>query len=100
MAAFIRDGGTIDYEEYFNRRMMGYDRTMVNGLFTFTNLSHFGNGNINSKPPIYFCGIGNPPLEEEDCLKANAVFDSTSLPYSSASKTTIPITAPPPVDTI
>ncbi|MEI6711200.1 MAG: hypothetical protein WCK88_03020 [bacterium] len=57
MAALIRAGGTIDYEEYFNRRMLGYGRTMANNIFTFTNLSHFGNGNVASKPPIYFCGV-------------------------------------------
>ena len=26
IATIIKDGGTIDYEEYFNRRALGYER--------------------------------------------------------------------------
>jgi prepilin-type N-terminal cleavage/methylation domain-containing protein len=67
LTTLIREGGTIDYEEYFNRRMLGYARSMVDtsidtettntDTYTFTNFSHFGNGNVAIKPPIYFCGV-------------------------------------------
>jgi hypothetical protein len=73
--------------------MLGYNQDMrADGIFTFTEYSHFGNGNIASKPPMYYCGFTTPPSAEEDCLGINAVFDSTSIPYSSAPKTTLPVT--------
>jgi hypothetical protein len=42
LASLIRSGGTVDYEEYFNRRMLGYAQTTrADGIFTFTVASHF-----------------------------------------------------------
>jgi hypothetical protein len=49
--------------------MLGYDQEMrADGIFTFTQYSHFGNGNVAVKPPIYYCGMvtDNPaPVPDE-----------------------------------
>lgn len=81
MAALIREGGSIDYEEYFNRRMLGYGRDMVDtsidgdldaDTYTFNNFSHFGNGKKEtalSQTPIYYCGhIVPASITEETCI--------------------------------
>jgi len=45
LASLIRSGGSIDYEEYFNRRRLGYEQEKrADGVFTFKYFSHFGNG--------------------------------------------------------
>lgn len=68
--------------------MLGYTKNWVNtNVFTFSAQSHFGNGNTSTeRPKLYYCGMvnpGPPPTtgwdNEEDCLGASAVFDSTEL---------------------
>ena len=89
LAALIRDGGTLDHEEYFNRRMLGYSRITTGGIYTFTNFSHFGNGNVASKPPIYYCGMVNTVpdphvstwVNAESCMNdnTNVLIESSPL---------------------
>lgn len=60
LAYLIHNGGTLDYEEYFNRRMLKYDRSFPTNpsapqVFTFTTPSHYGNGSTTTKPKIYIC---------------------------------------------
>lgn len=100
LASLIRGGGSIDYEEYFNRRMLGYDQEKrPDGIFTFKNYSHFWNGNDSGgKQMLYYCGVSTSTGEE--CLETNAVFDASLYPASlpPAGDATIPITSatPPP----
>lgn len=74
----IRSGGTIDYEEYFNRRILGYDQGMNNEqVFTFEEISKFGNGdNTGKKPDLYYCFMQNgQPSNLDGSIDNEACFD-------------------------
>lgn len=109
LAALIREGGTIDYEEYFNRRMLGYGRSMIDtsidgettntDTYTFTNSSHFGNGNSTTwRPPIYYCGMVNTVpdpdistwVDEESCMSITTNVLMTSSPLWTTATTHFP----------
>lgn len=88
LASLIRSGGTVDYEEYFNRRMLGYAQTTrADGIFTFTVASHFWNGDVASRPPMYYCGVDSW-AQDDACITGS---------YVSTSKTVWPYTSPFPV---
>lgn len=63
LASMIHTGGTLDYEEYFNRRMLGYARNFVpldpadptkGQEYTFSTISKYGNGQTTGAK-IYLC---------------------------------------------
>ncbi len=59
LSTLIHAGGTLDYEEYFNRRILGYTKSFTpDGTWTYMSLSHYGNGdNASGRPVLYLCGI-------------------------------------------
>ena len=75
LATLIHSGGTIDYEEYFNRRVLGYQKSFSpEGVWSFTKNSTYGNGDNNGRPLLYLCGIsGTGTISEDACLEDNAV---------------------------
>ncbi len=78
LSSLIHNGGTIDYEEYFNRRMLGYTRWFITPssgaqIYTFTTPSKYGNGNGTGKPRVYVCGKDSS-TDEDACLGNNAVW--------------------------
>lgn len=78
LSSLIHNGGTIDYEEYFNRRMLGYTRWFITPrsgvqIYTFSTLSKYGNGSGSSKPTVYVCGEDSSS-NEDACLGNNAVW--------------------------
>ena len=82
LASFIHSGGTLDYEEYFNRRMLGYAQDFIpkdvsdvtkGADYTFKTLSKYGNG--NSK--IYLCGKDSS-VDPDACLGTNAVYEAST----------------------
>lgn len=73
LSSLIREGGTIDYEEYFNRRILGYDTSLTEEGWTYSTESKYWNGdNPNGRPTLYNCGVESGE-ESEWCLKENAV---------------------------
>lgn len=88
LAALIRTGGTIDYEEYFNRRQLGYAQSKVSGKYTFTTPSLFWNqGTPANWAKIYYCGIASDSntLGEENCITLlTKMSDSKTGPFSTA----------------
>jgi prepilin-type N-terminal cleavage/methylation domain-containing protein len=45
LAAIIHNGGTVDYEEYYNRRVLGFNKKIdATGMYSFEVPSNFGNG--------------------------------------------------------
>lgn len=77
IAGLIRNGGTIDYEEYFNRRILGYAQSMVpisdtQSIWTYSTISHYGNGDGSGKTDILICGKDNTD-NTDACLEDNAV---------------------------
>jgi len=56
LASLIHGGGTIDYEEYFNRRVLGYNKSFVKNVWAYTRESKYGNGSNNGRPVLYLCG--------------------------------------------
>ena len=86
MSTLIRDGGTIDYEEYFNRRMLGYDSAWITSLtpnlYTYSAVSNFGNGNANAKMPIQYCTV-DTTSNNDACLGTNAVSPVTIIKKST-----------------
>jgi len=74
--------------------MLGYGRSLVDtpdtdtiaDTYTFTNFSHFGNGNDSAKKqPIYYCGMVNiaiPPAstwtDAESCMSTTGSVLMTS----------------------
>ncbi len=75
LATLIHSGGTIDYEEYFNRRILGYAKSFSPaGVWSFTQKSNYGNGDNSGRPLLYLCGIsGTGTITEDACLANNAV---------------------------
>lgn len=77
LASLIHNGGTLDYEEYFNRRMLGYKAWFVventRQLYTFTSLSKYGNGGTATHSNILLCGR-DASLNTDACLENNAVW--------------------------
>jgi prepilin-type N-terminal cleavage/methylation domain-containing protein len=74
ITSLIRDWGTIDYEEYFNRNRLGYWRSMIDtdnnntpDTETYTVLSEFGNA-----VSIFLCQV-NSIADENACLGNNTV---------------------------
>ena len=84
IASIIHTGGTLDYEEYFNRRVLGYGQDFIdiNGIktFTFQTPSHYGNGDSNGKPPIYVCGFTSNSVTGEECMATNAMWLPVTTP--------------------
>ena len=79
--------------------MLGYDRTTrPDGIFTFTNYSHFGNGNnTGGRPKIYFCGVDGLTTGE-GCMTAsiNVLFDSSTYAPPAVPTLTSYFTSIPP----
>lgn len=76
LGTLIHSGGSIDYEEYFNRRILGYDKNFSPlGVWSFSEDSNYGNGdNTGGRPFLYLCGRDSMPAnQEEACLGNNAV---------------------------
>jgi hypothetical protein len=70
----IQSGGTLDYEEYFNRRMLGFEKSMSSEWWTFTKKSNYGNGENTARPSLYFCGKDSQmPGQEDVCLGPTSV---------------------------
>ena len=73
LSSLIRDGGSIDYEEYFNRRILGYEKSFSKEGWTYTKESLYGNGdNPGGRPLLYFCGADSEN-DAEICLKDGTV---------------------------
>jgi prepilin-type N-terminal cleavage/methylation domain-containing protein len=73
LSSLIREWGTIDYEEYFNRRILGYEKSMSNTWWTYTETSSYGNGNnASGRPKLYLCGVESGD-NGEGCLGGNTV---------------------------
>lgn len=74
LSSLINTGGTLDYEEYFNRRMLGYEKSFSSeNIWTYTEESKYGNGNNNSgRPRLYLCGKDST-ADEDACLGTNSV---------------------------
>lgn len=74
LSSLINTGGTIDYEEYFNRRMLGYEKSFsAENIWTYTRESKYGNGdNIAGRPKLYLCGK-DTTTDEDACLGTNSV---------------------------
>lgn len=73
LSSLIQDGGTIDYEEYFNRRILGYEKSLSDEGWMYTEASRYGNGdNPNGRPQLYFCGVDST-IDEDACLEDNTV---------------------------
>jgi hypothetical protein len=72
LATLIRSGGTVDYEEYFNRRMLGYERGFVKEaeeeVWTYKDISQYGNGGES----MFQCGV-TATDDSDACLARNAV---------------------------
>jgi prepilin-type N-terminal cleavage/methylation domain-containing protein len=75
LSILIHNGWTIDYEEYFNRRILGYNKSFnPEEVWTFSEESNYGNGENNGRPLLYLCGKDSNPVGKEDaCLEANSV---------------------------
>lgn len=88
LSSLIQDGGTIDYEEYFNRRVLGYDKSLSDEGWTYTTESRYGNGDNPNGPELYFCGIDSEDaVDEEACLNSDEVsLDKTSFDESLTDK--------------
>gem|GEM_PF-1337448 len=86
----IQSGGTLDYEEYFNRRMLGYDKLFTpSSGWTFKDKSNYGNGdNASGRPHMYFCGKSSTvALQEDSCLDAVSIApDKTNFTNSLSGK--------------
>jgi hypothetical protein len=75
LATLIHSGWSVDYEEYFNRRVLGYDKNFSPlWVWSFNKASNYGNGDNNSgRPFLYLCGQNSTPAnQEEACLGNNA----------------------------
>lgn len=75
LGTLIHSGGSIDYEEYFNRRILGYDKNFSpSWIWSFSEDSNYGNGdNTGGRPFLYLCGQNSTPAnQEEACLGNNA----------------------------
>ncbi len=73
LSSLIREGGTIDYEEYFNRRILGYDKSTTDEGWTYTRESKYGNGdNPAGRPRLYICGVDSGD-DGEACVTGNTV---------------------------
>lgn len=72
LSSLIREGGTIDYEEYFNRRILGYDKSLGDNGWTYTRESKYGNGDNAGRPDMYFCGVDSGD-DGEACVTGNTV---------------------------
>ena len=80
LSALIHNGGTIDYEEYFNRRILGYSQWLVTtsgqSHWTYSTVSNYGNGSGTGKQKILICGV-NATTNTDACLANNAVGNQT-----------------------
>ncbi|MBP6921482.1 type II secretion system protein [Candidatus Gracilibacteria bacterium] len=88
ISSLIRDGGSLDYEEYFNRRILGYEKSLSDEGWTYSTTSHYGNGdNPNGEPIHYICGIenGDSGDEGEGCLNGNHISPRGANPIFSES---------------
>jgi prepilin-type N-terminal cleavage/methylation domain-containing protein len=90
LSSLIREWGTIDYEEYFNRRILGYEKSMTDEGWTYSETSKYGNGdNISGRPNIYLCGVESGD-DSEGCLAENGVaLAGTSNPIFDISITNL-----------
>ncbi len=70
LSHIIRNGGTNDYEEYFNRRALWYEKSMTPEWWTYTQKSKYWNGDLAGRPVIYYCGR-NSAVDEDACLSQN-----------------------------
>lgn len=69
----IKNGGTNDYEEYFARRLLWYEKSMTSEWWTYTEKSHYGNGDTVGWTPYYYCGQSSDESDKEEaCLEPNA----------------------------
>ncbi len=84
LATLIHSGGTIDYEEYFNRRILGYNKSFSpERVWSFTKKSTYGNGDNSGRPLLYLCGIsGAGTITEDACLGNNAVAQAGGMALS------------------
>lgn len=75
LGTLIHSGWSVDYEEYFNRRILGYDKNFSPlGVWYFNKASNYGNGDNSGRPFLYLCGRDSMPAnQEEACLGNNAV---------------------------
>lgn len=80
LAALIHSGGTVDYEEYYNRRVLGFARKAdASGIYGFEIPSNFWNGdNAAWRPDIYFCGK-DATTDSEACLNGPAASKNNPL---------------------
>lgn len=67
LSSLIREGGTIDYEEYFNRRILGYEKSLGDNGWTYSRESNYGNGDNTGRPDMYYCGVESG-TEDEACV--------------------------------
>ncbi len=75
LGTLIHSGWSVDYEEYFNRRILGYDKNFSpSWIWSFSEDSNYGNGdNTSGRPFLYLCGQDSTPAnQEEACLGNNA----------------------------
>lgn len=97
IVSLIHAWGTIDYEEYFNRRILGFEKSFsTEWIWTYTNASTYGNGDTGGCPKLYLCGK-DTNTDEDTCLKTNAVAQDTRVADNACIKTnsiTVPISAP------
>jgi hypothetical protein len=98
IASLIHDGGTIDYEEYFNRRILGFEKSFTpEGVWTYTTASKYGNGDaeVGGCPKFYVCGK-DTKTDEDACLKGSATAKDTRLTDAACMRTgsiSVPINA-------
>ncbi len=75
LGTLIHSGWSVDYEEYFNRRILGYDKNFSpSWIWSFSEDSNYGNGdNTSGRPFLYLGGQDSTPAnQEEACLGKNA----------------------------
>lgn len=84
LSSLIRAWGTIDYEEYFNRRILGYEKSLGDNGWTYSRESNYGNGDNTGRPDMYYCGIESG-TEGEACVGWDALSRTKTNPVFNES---------------
>lgn len=86
----IKKSGGIDYEEYWNRRVLGYERSFEDDLYTFSEVSTYGAGD---QTDIYSCisKACTPTEDIADCVMYNQDITSNCFQNGAFNSTGQPI---------
>lgn len=86
----IRESGNIDYEEYWNRRMLGYEKGFDGDIYTFSTESQYGNGDRDN---LYSCisKACSDTDDRVDCVMHNQDIEDNCFHDGSFNTTNRPI---------